>query len=80
MAAPAGGHRPSLALLAGGLGLVATRTAYWIAVGFGVATLIWWGFLFARKEGLSRRATCAVVLVNASFGLCIVVLKEFVSH
>jgi len=71
---------PSLALIAGGIGLIASRTAYWIAIGYGVASLIWWGLLFARKEALGRKATLAVVLVNASFGLCIVVLKEFVSH
>ncbi len=71
---------PSLALLAGGLGLIPVRAAYWIAVGFGVITLIWWGLLFSRKEGLSRGATLAIVIINGSFGLCIVALKEFVSH
>ena len=71
---------PSLALLAGGLGLIATRSAYWIAIGFGVVTLVWWGLVFARKEQLSRMATVLVVIVNASFGLCIVALKEFVGH
>jgi len=71
---------PSLALIAGGIGLIASRTAYWIAIGYGVAALVWWGLLFARKERLGRGATIAVVLVNASFGLVIVVLKEFVSH
>ena len=71
---------PSIALLAGCIGLIGSRMAYRIAVGYGVAALIWWGLLFARKEGLGRGATIAVVLVNASFGLVIVVLKEFVSH
>lgn len=71
---------PSLVLIAGGIGIIATRTAYWIAIGFGVAALVWWGLLFARKEGLGRGATYTVVLVNASFGLCIVALKEFVGH
>ncbi len=71
---------PSVALIAGALGLIATQTAYWAAIGFGVVALVWWGLLFARKEGLTRWATCAVVLVNASFGLCIVALKVFVGH
>jgi hypothetical protein len=71
---------PSIVLLAGGLGLIGTQLAYWLAIGYGVAALIWWGLLFARKEDLGRLATIAVVLVNASFGLVIVVLKEFVSH
>ena len=63
-----------------GIGLISARAAYWIAIGYGVAALIWWGLLFARKERMSVLATTAVVLVNASFGLCIVLLKEFVSH
>lgn len=71
---------PTIVLLAGALGLIGTLTAYWLAIGYGVAALVWWGLLFARKEGLGRRATVAVVLVNAAFGLCIVVLKEFVNH
>lgn len=71
---------PSLALLAGGIGLIGSATAYRIAIGYGVAALIWWGVLFARKAELGRGATIVIVLVNASFGLVIVVLKEFVSH
>ena len=71
---------PSVVLLAGGVGLIRTQLAYWLAIGYGVAALIWWGLLFARKEGLGRIATIAVVLINASFGLVIVVLKEFVNH
>jgi hypothetical protein len=71
---------PSIALLAGGIGLIRTEAAYWLAVGYGVAALIWWGLVFARKEQLGRIATLAVVVINASFGLVVVVLKEFVSH
>jgi len=71
---------PSIALLAGALGLISARAAYWIAIGFGVVALISWGFIFARKERMSVLATTAVVVINASFGLCIVLLKEFVSH
>lgn len=48
---------PALALAAGGLGLVSTRAAYWMAIDYGVAALIWWGILFSRTEGLSRRAS-----------------------
>jgi hypothetical protein len=59
---------PTIALLAGGVGLIRTQSAYWIAIGYGVAALVWWGLLVSRKEHLSRRATCAVVLANASFG------------
>jgi hypothetical protein len=71
---------PSIALIAGGIGLISARATYWIAIGYGVAALIWWGFVCARKERMSALATTAVVVINASFGLCIVLLKEFVSH
>ena len=71
---------PTIALVAGGIGLIRTQTAYWLAIGYGVAALIWWGLLIARKEGLSRRVTCVVVFANALFGLAIVLLKEFVNH
>jgi hypothetical protein len=71
---------PSFMLLLGAVGLVETKTAYRLAVGVGVATLIWWGLVFSRKEGLSRRATAAVVLVNAAFGTFLVALKELVGH
>ena len=71
---------PTIALIAGGIGLIRTQTAYWLAIGYGVAALVWWGLLIARKEHLSRLATCAVVLANAFFGLAIVLLKEFVNH
>jgi hypothetical protein len=71
---------PTVALVAGGIGIIRTQTAYWLAIGYGVAALVWWGLLFARKEGLSRVATCGIVLANAFFGLVIVLLKEFVNH
>jgi hypothetical protein len=71
---------PTIALVAGGVGLIRTQTAYWLAIGYGVAALIWWGLLIARKEHLSRRITFLVVLANAFFGLAIVLLKEFVNH
>jgi hypothetical protein len=71
---------PSLVLLAGAVGLLGTRATYRLAVGVGVAMLIWWGVVFARKERLSRRATIAVVTVNASFGVFVIALKELVGH
>jgi len=71
---------PSLALIAGGVGLVSHRAAYWIAIGYGVAALVWWGLLFARKERLSLLATSVVVLVNTLFGVFVILLKEVVSH
>jgi len=71
---------PSLILFIGAVGLLGTMTTYRLAIGYGAAALIWWGFVFARKEHLSRKATVAVVVVNAAFGIFIVLLKELVSH
>jgi len=71
---------PSLILFIGAVGLLGTMTTYRLAIGYGAAALIWWGFVFARKEHLSRTATVAVVVVNAAFGIFIVLLKELVSH
>ena len=71
---------PALILLVGALGFLGTTATYRIAVGYGAAALVWWGFAFARKEGLSRKATVAVVVVNAAFGIFIVLLKELVQH
>jgi hypothetical protein len=71
---------PSLILLIGAVGLVGTMAAYRLAVGYGAAALVWWGFVFARKESLSGKATIVVVIVNAAFGIFIVVLKELVQH
>ena len=71
---------PSLMLLLGAVGLVGTVTAYRLAVGVGVVTLVWWALVFSRKERLSRRATAVVVFINVLFGLFIVTLKELVGH
>ncbi len=71
---------PALALLAGAVGLIERETAYWLAIGVGVAALVTWGLLFSRQAKLSLTRTCLVVLVNASFGLCVVGLKAFVNH
>lgn len=71
---------PSLCLAAGAVGLLERPSAYWLAIGYGVVALLWWGLLFARRTRLSRAATFAVVLVNAAFGLSVVALKMFVDH
>jgi len=71
---------PSLILLVGALGLLGTMLTYRLAIGYGAAALVWWGLVFARKERLSRKVTAAVVVVNAAFGIFIVLLKELVQH
>lgn len=71
---------PLLALIAGGIGLLAVHSAFVLAIGIGVVTLASWGFVFARKENLGRLATTGVVATNTAFGLVVVALKVFVSH
>jgi hypothetical protein len=71
---------PLLALIAGGIGLLAVHTAFTVAIGIGVVTLASWGFVFARKERLGALATTGVVATNTAFGLVVVALKVFVSH
>jgi hypothetical protein len=71
---------PSLVLLLGALGLFGTKTTYRLALGVGLAALVSWGFVVARKERLSPTATLAVVLANAAFGVFLVALKELVGH
>ena len=71
---------PSLVLLLGALGLFGTKTTYRLALGVGLAALVWWGIVVSRKERLSAYATVAVVLANAAFGVFLVALKELVAH
>ena len=69
---------PVAAILLGVLGVFATRTALWVAVGVGVATVQ--GLRYARLERLSPAGTIATVAINLALGLVIVLLKALVSH
>jgi len=71
---------PVAAILLGAVGVFATRTALWVAVVIGVATLTVQGFRYARLERLSRSATIATAAINLALGLVIVLLKALVSH
>jgi hypothetical protein len=71
---------PVAAIVLGALGIFATRTALWVAVGFGVAALTVQGLRYARLERLSRTGTLATVAINLTLGLVIVLLKALVSH
>jgi hypothetical protein len=66
---------PVAAILLGVLGVFATRTALWVAVGVGVATLAVRGFRCARLERLSWAGTIVTVAINLALGLVIVLLK-----
>ena len=71
---------PVAALLLGAMGLLATRTAVWLAFGLGLAVLVVQGLVFARVERLGRLATLAVVTANLGLGVMLVGLKLLVSH
>jgi hypothetical protein len=71
---------PTAALVFGALGLLRERTAIWLAVGIGVATLTAQGFRYAEAERLGRSGTLIAVAINLGLGLIIVGLKGFVAH
>jgi hypothetical protein len=64
----------------GAVGVFQPRTALWLAVGVGVATLTVQGIRFARLEELSTAGTIASVAVNLALGLSIVLLKALLAH
>jgi hypothetical protein len=77
---PAAAVAPVLALVLGGVGVLGTQTALWVAIGIGVATLGVQGARYAALEQLDRTGTAAVVAVNLSLGLVIVALKALLAH
>lgn len=74
------GVLPIAALLLGAFGVVAPGTAYWLALGAGIAVLLIQGVRFARKERLGRLATLGVVAANVCLGLLLVGLKLVAIH
>jgi hypothetical protein len=71
---------PMTAVALGALNVFQDRTALWLALGAGVATLTAQGVRYAQLEHLSRKATIVTVGLNLVFGLVIVVLKAVVAH
>ena len=71
---------PVAAILLGAVGLLANRTALWVAVGVGVATLTVQGLRYARLERLSPTGVMVTVAINLALGLVIVALKALVVH
>jgi membrane-associated PAP2 superfamily phosphatase len=71
---------PVSAIVLGALGVLANRTALWVAVGIGVATLTVQGLRYARLERLSRTGTIVTAAINLALGLLIVALKALVAH
>jgi hypothetical protein len=71
---------PLAALVLGALGVFEDRTAGWLAMGFGLATLAFAGIRYATVERLGLVATALTVAVNLGLGLLIVGLKAGLAH
>jgi hypothetical protein len=71
---------PTAALVLGAAGLLAGRTAEWLAFGVGVVTLAVQGLRYARVERLGGRGALVAVAVNVTLGLALVFLEVLVSH
>ena len=62
------------------LGVIETRTAVWLALGGGVATLAFQGVRYAALEHLGRLGLALSVALNVVLGLVIVVLEVAITH
>jgi hypothetical protein len=71
---------PMTVIALGALNVFQDRTALWLALGTGVATLTAQGVRYAQLEHLGRTATIGTVALNLVFGLVIVALKAIVVH
>ena len=71
---------PVGALVLGALGVFRETTAVWLALGFGVATLVVDGVRYAAVERLTPLGTIATVAINLALGLLIVGLKVLLGH
>jgi hypothetical protein len=71
---------PVTTLVLGALGVVRESTALWLALGFGVFTLVVDGFRYAAADRLGRAGTFVTVGINLGLGLLIVGLKAGLGH
>jgi hypothetical protein len=80
LAIPLAAVAPTALLVLGAVGVLRGRTAVWLAVGIGVATLGLQGLRYALLERLGRVGTLVSVAVNVALGLAIVAVKVLVVH
>jgi hypothetical protein len=80
VAIPLASILPLGAIALGAVGVIRDRTAIWLALAIGVATLAVQGIRYARLERLSRLGTIVSVALNLSLGLLIVALKVLLAH
>jgi hypothetical protein len=69
---------PIVVLLLGTIGLLADDTAISLAIAVGVASMVLWSLAIGRQERMRPRALAGLALINALFGLVIVLLKVLV--
>ena len=71
---------PEAAIALGAVGVLAGRTALWIAFGLGVAALTAQAVRYAYLERLGRTGTAIAIGLNLVFGLTFVALKALLAH
>jgi hypothetical protein len=80
LAIPLAGVAPVTALVLGAVGVFRESTAVWVALGFGIATLVIDGFRYAAADRLGPAGTLVTVSINLALGLAIVGLKAGLGH
>ena len=71
---------PVAAVTLGATGVLAPRTAVWLALGIGVLALTAQGLRYARLERLSLTGTVVTVTVNVLIGVTIVIAEVVIAH
>jgi hypothetical protein len=71
---------PVAALVLAELGAIGPRTAIWLALCFGVATLAFQGARYAALEHMGRFEGAISVALNVGLGLVIVLLEATLTH
>ena len=74
----ASGFPPAIVLALGSIGLLSRDTAYAVAIGVGIASLVVWGVAYAREQGYHTVVVALAGAVNGLLGLVIVALKVLV--
>jgi hypothetical protein len=69
---------PVVVLLLGTIGLFSRDTAVSLAIAGGVAAMVLWSLAIARQERMTLPALLVMTLLNALFGVAVVLLKVIV--
>ena len=74
----ASGIPPAIVLALGTIGLFERETAFWLAIGAGIASLVFWGVAYAREQGYHTAVVALAGALNGLLGVVIVALKVLV--